>query len=387
MNEYKRIDSERIANTYSRYDKLIVSGKGAWCVDEDGKELLDFTSGIGVNCLGFCNDQWSEAVSRQAAKLQHSSNLFYTGPQIELALQLTERAAMAKVFFANSGAEANECAIKAARKYGNSRSQGWRNKIITLKNSFHGRTMASLTATGQEKYHQDFEPFVDGFDYCTAGDFEQMKALTDKDTCAIMLELVQGEGGVIPLEQDFVKNCAKLCKERDLLLIIDEVQTGIGRTGTLFAYEQYGIEPDMVTFAKGIGGGLPLGGVLFNQKTADIFQPGDHGTTFGGNPVVCAGALAVMEQLTPQLLDQVKRNGNYIMEKLKEMPAVEEVCGLGLMIGFRVEGVRCEEVVAKAMAQGLLLLTAKDKVRMLPPLIVTRQQIDRGLELLRKAVL
>jgi acetylornithine and succinylornithine aminotransferases len=386
MNNYKAIDSENIANTYARADELLVSGKGVLCIDSNGRELIDFSSGIGVNSLGFCDDEWVKAVAGQAAALQHVSNLFYSEPQIKLAKALTDRTGMSKVFFANSGAEANECAIKTARKYGNAGSDGKRNEIVTLKNSFHGRTVATITATGQDEFHQYFYPFAEGFRYCEAGSIDELDSVVGENTCALMLEMIQGEGGVIVMDKDYVKAAAELCCQKDVLLIVDEVQTGIGRTGTFFAYEQYDIEPDMVTFAKGIGGGLPIGGVLFNEKTMDILQPGDHGTTFGGNPVVCAGALAVMNKLTPEFLCEVAAKGEYLAARLKNIPGIIDVDGLGLMMGFRVENKTPSEVVAECLAAGLMTLTAHGKVRLLPPLVIGYDMIDKGLEIIAAVV-
>lgn len=386
MNNLKKLDGEKIAAAYARFDQLLIEGKGALCRNEAGKEFLDFTSGIGVNSLGFCDSDWITAVCGQLQKIQHASNLYFTEPQIRLADALTKRSGMSKVFFANSGAEAAECAIKAARKYGNLRSGGKRNQIITLSGSFHGRTMAAITATGQEHYHKDFYPFVPGFRYCPTGDSLKLTSLIDDQVCAVMLELVQGEGGVLDMDQSFVRSAEAMCRKNDILLIVDEVQTGIGRTGTLFAYEQYGIEPDMVMFAKGIGGGLPLGGVLFNSKTKDILQPGDHGSTFGGNPIACAGALAVMEKLTPDFLTDVKEKGIFLKGALSEMPEIYDLSGLGLMLGFKVKGKTSAQVVADAMENGLLLLTAKDKVRLLPPLIISMEQLQQGVDIIQKVL-
>lgn len=377
-------DCSCIAHTYDRYNKLIVSGKGALCTDSEGNSLIDFTSGIGVNSLGFSDDEWIAAVSSQAASLQHISNLYYTAPQIRLAEKLTARTGMKKVFFANSGTEANECAVKTARKFGNLQSEGRKNRIITLVNSFHGRTMGSLTATGQANLQQNFGPVLPGFDYCPAGDLKQLEAMTDDNTCAIMLELVQGEGGEIHLSREFAQGCQKICRQKDILLIIDEVQTGIGRTGTLFAYEQYGLQPDLVTFAKGIGGGLPLGGVLFGEKTADVLQPGDHGATFGGNPVACAGGCVIMDRMTEEFLQEVREKGQYLRERLSSIPGVCDITGLGMMLGFRIAGKDSKDVVKAALDEGVMLLTAKDKIRLLPPLVITRKQIDKGLEKLMK---
>jgi len=385
-NEIKALDKAKIASTYGRYDMAAEEGKGVYCHDKDGKKYIDFTAGIGVNCLGFCDEGWVQAVTEQLGKLQHISNLFYTEPQVKVADLLTEKTGMKKVFFGNSGAEANETAIKTARKYGTENKGENVNNIITLTDSFHGRTMAAITATGQEHYHKYFTPFVGGFKYCTPNDLEEMKKLVDENTCAIMMEVIQGEGGVVNLEEDFVKGVAALCMEKDILLIIDEVQTGIGRTGKLFAYEHFGIKPDIVTFAKGIGGGLPIGGALFGEKTCDVLVPGDHGTTYGGNPVACAGAAYVLEKMDGDFLEDVAAKGAYLKEKLMGMPNVTGVSGMGMMIGISIEGKKAADAVADALKEGLMILTAKDKVRMLPPLTITYEEIDEGLEIFKKAI-
>jgi len=378
------LDNENIANTYARFGKVIDHGKGAICYDEEGNKLIDFTAGIGVNSLGFCDPTWVKAVSEQAAKLQHVSNLYYSEPQVLLAKALTKKTGMAKVFFGNSGAEANECAIKAARKYGNDKSGNTKNRIITLTNSFHGRTVATITATGQEEFHKSFFPFTGGFSYCPAGDIDALEKMIDENTCAVMMEMIQGEGGVVVLDKKYVQKVAKLCAAKDVLLIDDEVQTGIGRTGTFFAYEQFGIQPDIVTFAKGIGGGLPIGGALFTEKTAGILQAGDHGTTFGGNPVTCAGALAVMSKMTPRFLASIEKKGSYIMSGLNKIQGVYGIDGMGLMIGFKVFGKEPSDVAKECLKQGLLVLTAHDKVRLLPPLVIDFGSIDKGLKIISK---
>lgn len=382
----KKEDKEKIVNTYARYDLAVKSGKGAVCTSYDDMEYIDFTSGIGVNSLGFCDDGWVKAVTTQLNKLQHVSNLFYTEPQVKAAELLTSKTGMSKVFFGNSGAEANEAAIKTARKYGSEVKGCSLNKIVTLVNSFHGRTMATITATGQEHYHQYFNPFVEGFAYCEPDNIQQLEKLVDDDTCAIMLEMIQGEGGVICLDEDFAKAAEKICKEKDILLIIDEVQTGVGRTGSLFCYEHYGIKPDMVTFAKGIGGGLPIGGVIFSEKCCDILQPGDHGTTYGGNPVVCAGAVEVLSRLNNEFLESVKAKGDYIRAELSELPQVEAITGMGLMIGIQLNDKKAADVAAEALKKGLMLLTAKDRVRLLPPLTISYEEIDKGLEILKSII-
>lgn len=385
-NEIKKLDSEKIVATYGRYDLVADSGKGAICRSVDGKEYIDFTAGIGVNCLGFCDDGWVEAVTAQLKKLQHISNLYYTEPQVKVASMLTERTGMKKVFFGNSGAEANEAAIKTARKYGSVNKGIEKNRIITLNNSFHGRTMATITATGQEGYHKFFTPFLDGFDYCDANDIEQLKELVSDDTCAIMMEMIQGEGGVLNLDAGFVKAVESICAEKDILFIADEVQTGIGRTGKLFAYEYFGVKPDIVTFAKGIGGGLPMGGALFSEKCCDVLEPGNHGTTYGGNPVACAGAVEVLTRIDDAFLEDVTKKGEYLRDKLLDIPQVKSVSGMGLMLGAEIEGKEAGQVVKNALEMGLMILTAKDRVRMLPPLTITYDELDAGLEILKKAL-
>ena len=384
MNSLKNKDKEYIAGTYARFDLVLDSGKGATCKDIDGKDFIDFTSGIGVASLGYGNGKWIEAITVQGQKLQHTSNLFYTSPQIILAEKLIKATGMSKVFFGNSGAEANECAIKVARKYGNSESHNRKNVIITLENSFHGRTMATLTATGQEHYHENFYPFVDGFKYSPANDIDALKALITEDVCGIILELIQGEGGVVPLSKDFVKSAERLCNENDILLIIDEVQTGVGRTGSLFAYEQFDIKPDIVTFATGIGAGLPLGGALLGHKVSDVLGYGDHGTTFGGNPVICAGANVVLDTLTDEFLTVVSAKGEYLTSELKKIPEIYDISGMGLMIGYKVKNADSGDFVKKCMFDGLLQLTAKDKVRLLPPLVISYEEIDKGLEIIKR---
>lgn len=384
-NEIKTLDKEKIVGTYGRYDMVADHGHGARCVSADGTGYIDFTSGIGVNSLGFCDEKWVAAVTEQLGKLQHVSNLFYTEPQVKVADILTSRTGLKKVFFGNSGAEANEAAIKTARKYGNTVKGEGANQIITLNNSFHGRTMATITATGQEHYHHFFDPFVGGFKYCDANDTAGLKKLADDSVCAIMMEMIQGEGGVVPLDREFVKAAEKICREKDILLIIDEVQTGIGRTGKLFAYEYFDVKPDIVTFAKGIGGGLPIGGTLFGEKCCDVLQPGDHGTTYGGNPVACAGALAVLERIDDDFLKEVEEKGAYMKEKILGFQGVKGVTGMGLMMGISIEG-DAAETVKKALKNGLMSLTAKDKIRLLPPLTIEYGDIDKGLAILEDAL-
>ena len=383
----RETDKKKIVSTYSRYDMAADRGKGACCYDTDGKKYIDFTAGIGVNSLGFCDDSWIGAVTAQLKKLQHASKLFYTEPQLKVAEMLTERTGMSKVFFGNSGAEANEAAIKTARKYGTTRKGDNVNKIITLENSFHGRTMATITATGQDHYHKYFTPFVDGFRYCRANDAEQLKDLVDDETCAVMMEMIQGEGGVLNLDAEFVRAAADICAQRDILFIADEVQTGIGRTGKLFAYEHFGVKPDIVTFAKGIGGGLPIGGTLMGEKCCDVLQPGDHGTTYGGNPVACAGACEVLSRIDDAFLKDVENKGRYLKSELMKIPQVKSVSGMGLMLGVEIEGKEAAEAVKEALESGLMILTAKNKVRMLPPLTITYDELDEGIEIFKKVLI
>ena len=380
----KARDDAHVLHTYGRSPVALVSGKGMVATDAEGKQYLDFTSGIGVNCLGYCHPAWVAAVTAQAGKLQHTSNLYYTEPCGALAEELCRRTGLDAVFFGNSGAEANEGAIKAARKYSVDTYGSDRNKVLTLVNSFHGRTLATLTATGQDVFHHDFGPFPERFGYIPAGDFAALQAAADAETCAVLLELVQGEGGVVALDKDYVARVAAFCKERDILLLVDEVQTGVGRTGTFLACEQYDLHPDIVTLAKGLGGGLPIGAVVMTKKVADHMGPGSHGSTFGGNPVVCAGALAVMEQLTPELLAHARKMAETLRTGLQTLPHVTAVSGLGLMVGIAFEdGISAAAVRTACEQQGLLVLTAKTRLRLLPPLILTQEDVDKALAILR----
>lgn len=381
-------EKEYMMHTYGRFNVAIESGKGATAFDVDGRQYIDFTTGIGVNALGYCDDGWVKAVSEQLNKVQHISNLYYSPTQVECAKQLCTRTGFDKVFFGNSGAEVNECAIKLARKYSFDKYGEGRNEIIALNNSFHGRTVTTLSATGQDVFHQYFFPFTEGFVFADANDTDSVKALLNDKTCAVMIELIQGEGGVMPLEQDFVKDIEKLCRENDLVLIIDEVQTGVGRTGKLYCYENYGIEPDIITSAKGLGGGLPFGACLCGEKLSAVLGAGTHGTTFGGNPVACAGALEILKRVdNPEFLSQVNEKGEYIREKLLKMDGVSQVRGLGLMIGIVLEKDNAKEVAARCVENGLLILTAKNLLRMLPPLNISYEDIDKGLEILKKSLL
>ncbi len=376
-------DNDYVLHTYNRNPIVIEKGHGLHAVGPEGQEYLDFTSGIGVNSLGYCDLDWAEAVSKQAHKLQHASNLYYTAPCGKLAKRLCRRTGMAKVFFGNSGAEANEGAIKAARKYSFDHYGKGRENIITLVNSFHGRTLATLTATGQGGFHQYFGPFNEGFVYTAAGDIQGLTELIDRHTCAVMLELVQGEGGVVALDPAYVQAVRKLCDERDLVLIVDEVQTGVGRTGTFLACEQYGLKPDVVTLAKGLGGGLPIGAVLLNDKLAAGMGPGTHGSTFGGNPVVCAGANAVLDRLDEGFLAGVRDRAAQLRAGLVKLPHVTEVSGLGLMVGIAFEeGIGAADILAACRERGLLVLTAKTRLRLLPPLVLSAHDVDKALAIL-----
>jgi len=386
FSELKQQYDQYISCSYGRYDLAIASGKGALCKDTAGKEYVDFSSGIGVNCLGYSDEGWAKAVSEQAMTLQHACNLYYTLPGGRLAETLSKRTGLKKTFFANSGAEANEGAIKAARKYSFDKYGGGRNEIITLCNSFHGRTITTLAATGQEVFHNYFFPFTEGFAFASANDINDVKAKLSDKTCAIMIELVQGEGGVLPLDSDFVAAVAKLCTQQDILLIIDEVQTGIGRTGKLFCFEHYGIIPDIATAAKGLGGGLPIAAVMLGGKVCDTFKPGDHGTTFGANPVCCAAANYVLSVIDDAFLAEVAKKGEYIKNKLLDMPRVKSVSGKGMMIGIELDGADAKTVVSSCIENGLIALTAKTKVRLLPPLNISYAELDKGLAILENVL-
>ena len=389
FEELKALDHAHTLQTYGRFDVAIAHGKGATLWDLEGKEYIDFTSGIGVNSVGYGNEQWAWSIYEQALALGHISNLFYTQPYAKLAGTLCRRAGMAAAFFGNSGAEANEGVIKLARKYSFDKYGKGRSTILTLKNSFHGRTITTLTATGQDAFHQYFYPFMEGFRYADANDLESVKAEGGKDVCAVMLELVQGEGGVLPMDRDFVCALAGLCEQRDWLLLVDEVQTGIGRTGTLFAFQQYGIRPDAVSFAKGIAGGLPMGGFLVNEKCRPVLGPGSHASTFGGNPVCSAAALAVLDILDEAALNRVREKGAYLREHIEAMgkQCLGATRGLGLMIGVEVRpGWSSRELAARLAGHGLLVLTAGPALRLLPPLTITKGEMDQGLAILDRGL-
>ena len=389
MNTQKVIDRDNkyIMHTYGRSPLVIERGEGMTAIDADGKRYLDFTSGIGVNALGYAHPAWLQAVTEQAARVQHTSNLYYTAPCGRLARRICHRTGLDRVFFGNSGAEANEGAIKCARKYSVDTYGPDRSKVITLVNSFHGRTLATLTATGQDVFHHDFGPFPGEFAYVPAGDFTALEAAADEHTCAVMMELVQGEGGVVALDPDYVHAVADLCAAKDILLIVDEVQTGVGRTGKFLACENYHLRPDIVTLAKGLGGGLPIGAVVTTEKVASHMGPGSHGSTFGGNPVVCAGACAVLDTMDEAFMQNVNDCAAALWAGLRILPHVEGVSGLGLMIGIQLsDGLKAADIRAACEKQGLLVLTAKDRIRLLPPLILTQEDVKKALAILRKVL-
>ncbi|MBQ9080623.1 MAG: acetylornithine/succinylornithine family transaminase [Clostridia bacterium] len=378
-------DKQYIANTYARFPLTVVGGKGSVVWDESGKKYIDLATGIAVNTFGVADEQWQAAVTAQLTKLQHMSNLYYTEPCAELAQLLCERTGMKKVFYSNSGAEANECAIKAARKYAAEKKGKDYYTIITLKNSFHGRTITTLAATGQEVFHKDFLPLTEGFVHVSATCIEELECALAKYKCAaIMIEVVQGEGGVMPLEQAFVDKVVELAERKDLLIICDEVQVGNGRSGMLYGYMNYGITPDIVTTAKGLGGGLPLGATLLGEKVQDIFTPGTHGSTFGGNPVCCAGALSIMSRIDDALLAGVRERAKYIKNELEGADGIVSVSGLGLMIGIKTQK-DAGEVIAECMKHGVLVIKAKDKVRLLPALNIPMDQLKEAISVLKSA--
>lgn len=388
FEELRAMDEAYVMHTYGRFPVDIDHGEGATLYSLSGKKYIDFTSGIGVNSLGYGNPKWIAAITEQIGKLGHISNLFYTQPGAMLAKALCTRTGMSKAFFGNSGAEANEAMIKVARKYSFDKYGKGRSTILTLNHSFHGRTMATLTATGQPHYHDYFFPFVEGFRYADPT-LESIQAQAGEDVCGVMIELIQGEGGVRPLDKDMVQALAKLCREKDWLLLVDEVQTGIGRTGTLFAYQQFDLQPDVVTFAKGIAGGLPLGGILTNEKCAGVLVPGTHGSTFGANPVSTAAGLAVMDTMDQAFLDQVMEKGAYLRAGIQALgcPELGDVVGMGLMLGIDVKGGRTnKELAALLIDHGLLCLTAGDRLRLLPPLVITKDEMDQGLAILKQTL-
>ena len=384
MNTQQKTDTYT-ANTYKHKNAVLTKGTNAVVTDENGKNYIDFTSGIGVNSFGFCDEKWIEAIEKQLHKIQHTSNIYYNEPSAVLAELICKKTKMKKVFFANSGAEANECAIKVARKYAKDKYTEQKNTIITLKNSFHGRTIATVSATGQNEFHKDFKPLLDGFKHTEANNIKTLKNIVTDDVCAIMFECVQGEGGVNTLDLDFVKTIEKICKEKDVLMIVDEVQTGNGRTGKLYAYEHFGIKPDIVTTAKGLGGGLPIGACILGEKVENTLTYGTHGSTFGSNPIVCAGAISVLERIDDEFLNNVEKKSKIIFNFLKEVKNVESVSGLGLMIGIKTNK-NANEVAEKCLEKGLLVLTAKDKIRLLPPLTISESELSEGLKILKEVI-
>ena len=384
MSEIMQLDDTYIAHTYARFPVRLVEGEGSILWDESGRRYIDLGSGIAVNTFGVADKEWQKAVTAQLGRLQHTSNLYYTGPCAHLAEMLCQRTGMKKVFFSNSGAEANECAIKAARKYAAAELGAEYSTIVTLQGSFHGRTLATLAATGQDVFHRDYQPLPKGFVYAKPGDLDQLAALLKNHRCAaVMMEVVQGEGGVNVLDKEYLQKAAALAADHGALVIVDEVQTGNGRTGRLYGYMHYGIQPDIITTAKGLGGGLPLGATLLGEKVADVFAPGDHGSTFGGNPVCCAGAISILNRLDEQMLSRVRAKGNLVRGALEGAPGVESVTGMGLMLGVKTTR-PAAKVAAECLRAGVLVLTAKDKVRLLPALNIPDQQLQDGVEILKQ---
>ena len=387
--EMKALTGQYVMNTYGRFDVAIDHGRGAKLYDPEGREYIDFTSGIGVTSLGYGDEDWVNAITQQAQKLGHVSNLFYTEPAAKLAEKLCQRTGMSCVFFANGGGEANEGMIKLARKYSYDKYGMGRSTIITLKNSFHGRTITTLMATGQDVFHQYFFPFTEGFRYAPANDLEALKEVAGDDVCAVMMEMVQGEGGVLPLDYEYVQAVKQLCAERDWLLLDDEVQAGVGRTGKLFAFQQYDILPDVASFAKGIAGGMPMSGIMANEKCRTVLGPGTHATTFGANPVCAAAGLVVQEKLSDEFLAEVTAKGAYLREQIEalNLPCFGKTRGMGLMIGIEVkEGYNKGEIAAKLIEAGLLVLTAGPGMRLLPPLVITKEEMDQGVAIMKKAL-
>jgi acetylornithine/N-succinyldiaminopimelate aminotransferase len=388
MSNTKIIDKEFVAGTYNRFPVEIVSGKGSYVYDENGKEYIDMGSGIGVTSFGIADDAWKKAVTEQLDKVQHMSNLYYTQPCAQLAKMLCEKTGMKKVFFSNSGAESNECSIKVERKYAAEKKGAEYSTIVTLVNSFHGRTLTTLSATGQDHYHELFQPLTPGFVHTPANDLDALiKTVEANKVAGIMMEIIQGEGGVLPLDGEFVKGVAKYAKENDIVLMIDEVQTGNGRTGELYAYMNYGIEPDVVSTAKGIGGGLPLGATMLGEKVQNVLGFGDHGSTFGGNPISCAGAISIIERIDEKLLADVKKKSEYVFNAFKDMKEVESVSGLGLMIGIKPANKTAADVLKVCMENGVLCLTAKDKIRLLPALNIPMEALEKAVTIIKNAIL
>ena len=387
FEQVKQTHDSALMPTYGRFPVAIESGHGAVAVDVNGKEYIDFGSGIGVNALGYSEPGWVKAVTEQAAKLQHISNLYYSPVQVAFAKELCEVTSMGRVFLCNSGAEANECAIKLARKYSFDKYGEGRSRIVGMVNSFHGRTVTTLAATGQDSFHQYFFPFTEGFVFAQAGNLADLECKIDGTVCAVMLECVQGEGGVIALDFDYLRAVERVCREKDLLLLIDEVQTGAGRTGRFLACEHAGIHPDVVTMAKGLGGGLPIGACLCTEELKDVMSAGMHGSTFGGNPVVCAAGRYMLQTLAaPQFLAEVSRKGEVLRSRIAAMPHVAEVRGLGMMLGVVLDKGTARDAAEKCLENGLLILTAKTLLRLLPPLNITDAEMEKGLAILEKTL-
>ena len=384
MDILQQQDKEYIAGTYARFPLTIEGGKGSVVWDDAGKIYTDLSSGIAVNTFGIADDEWIKTITEQAGKIQHMSNLYYTEPCVKLAQMLCDRTGMKKVFFSNSGAEANECAIKAARKYAAEKHGADCYNIVTLKNSFHGRTITTLAATGQDVFHKDFLPLTEGFIYVEPNDIEKIEKVLFENRCAaVMLEVVQGEGGVMPLDKDYLQSLERICRERDILLICDEVQTGNGRSGKLYSYMNYGIFPDIVSTAKGLAGGLPLGATLFSEKTKDVLTPGSHGSTFGGNPICCAGAINILSRLDEKTLAGVRERSEDIFSELSGAPGIKEVSGLGLMIGIKTER-DASEVINACIKKGVLVIKAKDKVRLLPALNIPMELLEQAVGVIKE---
>lgn len=381
----KELDNEYIAHTYGRFDVVLKNGKGSTLYDENGKKYIDFGSGIGVTAFGIGDEEWKNAVEEQLDKLQHVSNLYYTTPCAELAKLLCEKSGMKKVFFANSGAEANEGAIKFARKYSFDKYGEGRSTIITLENSFHGRTITTLAATGQDSFHTVFGPFTPGFKYCPANDIDTLNKMATDDVCAIMFECVQGEGGINNLDDAFVKAIERICNDKDILMVVDEVQTGNGRTGKYFAYQNFDVTPDIVSTAKGMAGGLPMGAVLFGEKVKDTATAGSHGSTFGGNPICAAGACSIVSRIDDAFLEEVNRKSEYIKSYLSQVNGVKSISGMGLMLGIETNK-NAKDAANECLKKGLLVLTAKNKIRLLPALNISQAELDEGLKILKEVI-
>ena len=383
----KELDKTYVAGTYKRFPIEIVSGKGSVVKDPAGKTYIDMGSGIGVTAFGIADETWQKAVTDQLSKVQHMSNLYYTSPCAELAALICQKTGMSKVFFSNSGAEANECAIKIGRKYASDKYGAGRNTIITLENSFHGRTLTTLAATGQDHYHELFQPLTPGFVSVPANKADALEDAIEKyNPAAVMIECIQGEGGVVPLDADYIKFVREITRKNDIIMIVDEVQTGNGRTGRLYSYMNFGIVPDVVSTAKGLGGGLPLGATLISDKCKDVLGFGDHGSTFGGNPVCCAGALSILKRIDDNLLYDVRAKSDWLFREFSQAEGIESVSGMGLMIGLKTKK-PASEVVAKCMENGVLCLTAKDKVRLLPALNISMEILKQAASIIKAACL